>query len=316
MISIVFFGTSEFAVPSLKALLGDREGTFGAGTPFKIISVVTQPDRPVGRHAKLEKPPVKLAAEHFGIPVLQFEQVKSDEAFEKLKALKADVAVVASFGQIIPQRVLDLYKYGMVNVHSSLLPKYRGASPIQAAIANGDKETGVSIMLIDAKMDHGPVLDKWSTKIEPTDTTATLTTRLADLGADLLVRTLPDYIDSKIEPVEQDHSQATMVKLLKREDGRLDPVTKSSAELERLVRANDPWPGTFIEIEGERLKVLTCEVDGATDLAPGTRYRVIDLPAIACADGVGLVLTTVQPEGKPPLEGAAFLRGARDWSGD
>jgi methionyl-tRNA formyltransferase len=313
MISIVFYGTSEFAVPSLKALLGDREGTLGAGSRFKIVSVVTQPDRPVGRHATLQKSPVKLAAEHFGIPLLQFNDVKSDEAFEKLKALKADVAVVASFGQIIPQRVLDLYKHGMVNVHSSLLPKYRGASPIQAAIANGDKETGVSIMLIDAKMDHGPILDKWTTMIEPMDTTGTLTTKLADLGADLLARTLPDYIDGLIKPVEQDHTQATMVSLLKREDGRLHPEIKSANELERLVRANDPWPGTFIEIEGERLKILASQIDGATDLKPGTRYKVDEMPTIACADGVGLILNTVQPEGKPPLEGAAFLRGSRSW---
>ncbi|MCE9586264.1 methionyl-tRNA formyltransferase [Candidatus Uhrbacteria bacterium] len=314
MISILFYGTSEFAVPSLEALLGDRTGTVGAGNRFKVVGVVTQPDRPVGRHATMQKSAVKIAAEKFGIPVLQFEQVKSDEALEKLSTLKADVAVVASFGQIIPQRVLDLYKYGMVNVHSSLLPKYRGASPITAAIANGDEETGVTIMLIDAKMDHGPILDMWPTKIEPTDTTATLTPRLAELGAELLARTLPDYIDGKIKPVEQDHDKATTVKLLNREDGRLDPATKSANELERLVRANDPWPGTFIEVEGKRLKVLACEVDGATDEPAGTRYQVDGMPALACADSVGLILTTVQPEGKPPLEGAAFLRGARDWS--
>lgn len=314
MIYIVFFGTSEFAVPSLKALVGERENTLGAGTRFKVVAVVTQPDRAVGRHAEITKSPLKLAAEHFGIPVFQFEQVKSDEAFEKLSTIKADVAVVASFGQIIPQRVLDLYKHGMVNVHSSLLPKYRGASPIQAAIANGDEETGVTIMLIDSKMDHGPILDMWPTKIEPKETTAMLTPRLAELGAELLARTLPDYIDGKIQPMEQDHDKATMVKLLSREDGRLDAVAKSAEELERLVRANDPWPGTFIEIDGKRLKVLASEVDGATDEPAGTRYQVDGMPAIASADGVGLILTTVQPEGKPPLEGAAFLRGARDWS--
>lgn len=314
MNTIIFFGTSEFAVPSFEALLGDREGTYGAGNRFKILAVVTQPDRPVGRHAQMQKPAMKIAAEKYGIPVIQFEQVKSDEAFEKLTSLKADVAVVASFGQIIPQRVLDLYKYGMVNVHSSLLPKYRGASPITAAIANGDKETGVTIMLIDAKMDHGPTLAQWKTMIFPTDTTATLTPRLAILGAELLANTLPDYIDGVIQPVEQDHSEATSVKLLSREDGRLDPATKTSAELERLVRANDPWPGTFIEVDSKRLKVLACEVDGATDLPPGTRFEVDGMPAIACADAVGLLLTKVQPEGKPLLEGADFLRGARGWS--
>jgi len=301
MISIIFYGTSEFAVPSLEALLGDRTGTVGAGNRFKVLAVVTQPDRPVGRHAELQKPAIKLAAEKYGIPVFQFEQVKSDEAFEKLSSLKADVAVVASFGQIIPQRVLDLYKYGMVNVHSSLLPKYRGASPINAAIANGDEETGVTIMLIDAKMDHGPILDMWPTKIEPMDTTATLTPRLAELGAELLARTLPDYIDGKIKPVEQEHDKATMVQLLKREDGLLDPTTKTAAELERLVRAYSPWPGTFVIKNGKRYKILQTHIGD-------------EEPSLTCLGGQKLVIDRIQPEGKPPLEGAAFLRGSRDWS--
>jgi methionyl-tRNA formyltransferase len=305
MINVIFYGTSDFAVPSLEALAHDGR--------FSVLGVVTQPDRPVGRHAEIQKTPVKIAAEKLGIPVYQFEQVKSDDAFEKLSTLKADVAVVASFGQIIPQRVLDLYKYGMINVHSSLLPKYRGSSPISAAIANGDQVTGVSIMLLDAKMDHGPVLAMSDMAIEKTDTTATLTPKLADQGAALLISTLPGYIDGSINPVEQDHTQATIVKLLKREDGKLEPSIKSADELERLVRAYEPWPGTFIELNGKRLKVLASQVDGATDEPAGTRFQVDGMPAIACADGTGLILTKVQPEGKPPLEGAAFLRGSRDW---
>lgn len=293
MISIIFYGTSEFAVPSLEALVNDGR--------FSVLAVVTQPDRPVGRHAIREKPPVKIAAEDLGIPVLQFEQVKSDEAFEKLKALKADVAVVASFGQIIPQRVLDLYKYGMVNVHSSLLPKYRGASPITAAIANGDNETGVTIMLIDAKMDHGPILAMQSMPISSTETTTSLTPKLASMGASLLVQTLPEYIEGTLVPVEQEHEKATFVKLLKREDGLLDPSTKTAAELERLVRAYQPWPGTFIIKNGKRYKILEAHV--------GTGE-----PSLLCKDGAFLVIDRIQPEGKPPLEGAAFLRGARNWS--
>lgn len=305
MINVVFYGTSEFAVPSLEALASDGR--------FSVIGVVTQPDRPVGRHAELHQPPVKITALKLGIPVYQFEQVKSDEAYQDLSTLQADLAVVASFGQIIPQRVLDLYSKGAINVHGSLLPNYRGASPIREAIANGDAETGNTIMLMDAKMDHGPMLASRAISIDTNETTATLTPKLAKSGAELLLETLTGYLNGTIKPVEQNHDKATFVKLLKREDGRLHPETDTAEALERLVRANNPWPGSFIEMNGKRLKVLAATTDGVTDQPAGTRYQVNGVPALACADGVGLLLMNVQPEGKPPLEGAAFLRGSRDW---
>lgn len=285
---IIFYGTSPFAVPSLEALAADGR--------FEILAVVTQPDRPAGRKGELKKPEVKLAAEKLGLKVLQPESVKTDEAFDELKRLDAEAAVVASYGQIIPQRVLDLYPKNMINVHASLLPDYRGASPINAAIRDGRDKTGVSIMLMDAKMDHGPVLKMAELDIKPDDTTASLTPRLADLGAHILPNVLADYLEGKIEPVEQDHDKATFVKILNREDGRLDPV-KPAVELECLVRAMDPWPGTFIDHEGKRLKVIKAQVG-----------EVAGYPVIETVDGK-LSLITVQPEGKKAMDGAAFKRG-------
>ena len=228
--------------------------------------------------------------------VLQPESVKTDEAFDELKKLDAEAAVVASYGQIIPQRVLDLYPKNMINVHASLLPDYRGASPINAAIRDGQAKTGVTIMLMDAKMDHGPVLKLAELDIKPDDTTASLTPRLADFGATVLPDVLTDYLEGKIKPVEQDHDKATFVKILNREDGRLDPA-KPAVELERLVRAMDPWPGTFIDHEGKRLKVLKAQVGEAEGY-----------PILETTDGK-LSLLIVQPEGKKPMDGADYKRG-------
>lgn len=265
----------------------------------------------------MQKTPVKIAAERLEIPVLQFEQVKSDEAFLSLQTLSADAAVVASFGQIIPQRVLDLYPKGAINVHGSLLPKYRGASPIREAIVQGDAETGNTIMLMDAKMDHGPILASRSLPIAGNDTTESLTPKLAHSGAELLVETLPRYFAGEIAPVEQQHNVASFVKLLTREDGRLDPSRMSAEALERLVRANILWPGSFIEVHGKRLKVLKSHVASTeTDHSPSQRTIFEHTPALVCSDDRLLVLDIVQPEGKPPLEGAAFLRGSRDWLSD
>jgi methionyl-tRNA formyltransferase len=285
---LVFYGTSPFAVPSLEALAADGR--------FEILAVVTQPDRPAGRKGELKKPEVKLAAEKLGLKVLQPESVKTDETFDELKRLDAEAAIVASYGQIIPQRVLDLYPKNMINVHASLLPEYRGSSPINAAIRDGREKTGVSIMLMDAKMDHGPVLKMAELAINPDDTTASLTPRLADLGAKILPDVLAAYLEGGIEAVEQKHDQATFVKILNREGGRLDPA-KPAAELERLVRAMDPWPGTFIDHAGKRLKILKAKV-GAVE----------GYPTIKTADGE-LSLITVQPDGKKAMDGAAFKRG-------
>ncbi len=286
---VVFYGTSPFAVPSLEALATDGR--------FDILGVVTQPDRPAGRKGEIQKSAVKIAAEKLGLTVLQPERVKTDEAYEALKVLGGEAAVVASYGQILPQRVLDIYPKGMINAHASILPEYRGASPINAAIRDGRDKTGITVMLMDAQMDHGAVLSKAEEPIKPDDTTASLTPRLAELAAKTLPSVLVDYFEGKIKPTEQEHEQATFVKILNREDGKLDGLA-TATDMERLVRAMDPWPGTFIEQEGKRLKVLKARIG-----------RTEGYPVIRAADGSDLTLLMVQPEGKKPMSGADFLRG-------
>lgn len=293
MIRVVFYGTSAFSLPSLEALASDPR--------LSVIGVVTQPDRPAGRQGVVTAPPVKLAAERLRLPVFQFEQVKSDAAYETLQTLNADLAVVASFGQIISARILDLYPRGVLNVHPSLLPAYRGAVPMNAAIRDGLAETGVTIMLMDALMDHGPIVSQMNAEILPTDTTETLSERLSKTSAHFLVETLHAFVEGTAIPQEQDHATATFVKLLSREDGKID-LGKSAIEIERLVRAYTPWPGTSIEYKGKRLKVLKAHATsepGATDFH------------IPCGDNSILVLDEVQPEGKKPMRGEAFLRGQR-----
>ncbi|MBP9762452.1 methionyl-tRNA formyltransferase [Patescibacteria group bacterium] len=291
MLRVVFYGTSRLSVQTLEALVKD--------TTLSVVGVVTQPDRPVGRKQVLTPPPIKEAALRFNLPVFQFEQVKSDEAYEQLKDLKADVAVVASFGQIISQRVLDLYPRDVLNVHPSLLPAYRGAIPMTAAIRDGLTQTGVTIMLMDALMDHGPILSQIIAPIEPTDTTETLSERLGQIGADLLVKTLHGYIDGTISPQEQDHTKATFVKLLSRTDGNID-WNQPAEVIERLIRAYTPWPGTSTDYKGKRLKVLRAHV--VTEPQP-------DLLVMPCGNNTLLALDEVQPEGKTPMTGSAFLHG-------
>ncbi len=279
-IRVVFYGTSAFAVPALEALARDAR--------FDVIGVVTQPDRPAGRKGELAKPAMKIAAEALMLPILQFERVKDDASYDALKNLGGDVAVVASFGQIIPQRLLDVYPHGAVNIHGSILPEYRGASPITAAIRDGKTETGVTIMLMDAKMDHGPILSIAKEPILADDTAESLTPRMAMLGATILPDVLAKHVAGEIKPIEQDHSKATGVKLLTREDGRLD-LTRPAVELERLVRAMTPWPGTFFEQDGKRIKVLKARVEGDA-----------------------FIPLEVQPEGKKPMTYADYQRGRHD----
>lgn len=307
MIRVIFFGTSAFAVPILARLAIDVR--------FQIVAVVTQPDRPTGRHAKITKSPIKILAERLNLPIMQFEKVKSDEAYEALKTIDADAAVVASFGQIIPQRVIDLTPHGMINVHGSILPKYRGASPVQAAIRDGLTETGVTIIKMDALMDHGPILAIAQEPIRPDDTGGSLHDRLAELGAKTLPDVLFAYINGRLVPQEQDHDAATSVKLLSREDGKIN-WAKSTAEIERMIHAYDPWPGTYMELNGKRLKILAVKIESVPSAQydpPGTRIIDAGLPAVVCGDYVALLLTRVQPEGKAAMNGSDFLHGQRSW---
>jgi methionyl-tRNA formyltransferase len=211
----------------------------------------------------------------------------------------------------MPQALLDIAPRGAINFHWSLLPKYRGASPIQAAIINGEEKTGATVMLMDTKMDHGAILTQFEDPIRPDDTSDTLYHRLSTLGAPLLANTIIKYVKRTIIPTEQDHSQTTFVKLLSRDDGKLDPTTHTATELERRVRAYQPWPGTFIELQGKRLKVLRASVGKITNAAPGTTIEQERLPAVVGKDRFALLLQEVQPEGKTAMSGASFLQGQR-----
>ncbi len=300
---MLFFGSATFSAPLLETLAQDKR--------FEVIGVVTQPDRPVGRKGELTPPPIKTTALNLGLPVFQYESVKPTEVIAELKEKQPDLIIVASFGQIMPQALLDVGKLGAINFHWSLLPKYRGASPIQGAIIEGEGKTGATIMLMDAKMDHGAILNQLEEKIEPTDTSDILYHRLSQKGAPLLADTIIGYIEKTITPKEQDHSQATFVKILTRENGKLDPVERTAEELERRVRAYQPWPGAYLELEGKRLKVLKTELGPPTSEPPSTLFNDKDLPCIACKQGTSLRLTEVQPEGKKPMKGQDFLRGQR-----
>lgn len=303
MMKIIFFGTSEIAVPSLERLARDGR--------FEIVGIVTQPDRPVGRHATLTPPPVKSAALRLGITEIHQPEKLKDEAFQTwINSVggSCDAFVLIAYGRILPQWLLDLPKHGIINLHPSLLPRWRGPSPIQAAIAAGDTMTGVTIMKIDAEMDHGPIISQTEEPIQPTDTAGTLHDRLATIGADILPDAVAGYIDGTVKANEQDHAHATVCKILSRDDGRLD-ISKTAEELERLVRAFTPWPGTRTEVDGKRLKVLSASVFPSKNTKQsGVTYEEGRL-VFSCTDGSRLELLTVQPEGGSKMSGAEFARG-------
>jgi methionyl-tRNA formyltransferase len=295
-------GTPEFAVPILKQLLAEHE----------VLAVLTQPDRKAGRSRRVEPSPVKRVALDHGIAVLQPLTLRRSEAIEPLRALAPEVIVVAAYGLILPRAVLDLPKHGCLNVHASLLPKHRGASPIAAAILAGDTETGVTVMLMDEGMDSGPILAQRSVAIAPDDTTQSLGEKLARLGASLLAEVLPRWLSGEIVPTPQDASRATQARLIRKEDGRID-WSQPAIEIERQVRAYLPWPSAHTSFRGEMLKVLRARVAPGQG-QPGKVMRLPEGIAVATGDGV-LVLDEVQLAGKKPLSSEAFVRGQRDFVG-
>jgi len=298
---VVFMGSPEFAVPTLRAL----------AEAYPVVGVVTQPDKPAGRGRKPTPPPVKRVAEELGIPVMQPRRLRTPEAFEQLKAWQPDLIVVAAYGQILRPNVLALPKYGCINIHASLLPRWRGASPIQHAILHGDAVTGITIMLMDEGMDTGPILSQEALPIVPNDTAATLSAKLSALGARLLLSTLPAYLDGTLQPRPQPEEGVTYAPLLKKSDGRLDFAEPAEA-LARKVRAFNPWPGTFTEWKRGLLKVHQAHALAMPSPGEGVRMVAEGKPAIGTSDGV-LVLDEVQPAGKKPMAGEVFLRGARGW---
>ena len=293
-------GSPDFSLPSLRAL---------AGT-YDVVGVVTQPDRASGRGRELKAPPVKLLAQELGIPVMQPEKLRLPEAMENLRAWSPDLIVVAAFGQILKKDVLELPRFGCVNVHASLLPRWRGAAPINAAILAGDEETGVTIMQMDVGLDTGPMLAKRTIRLTPTDTAGSVFETLSQLGANLLLSILPDYLSGKLLPQPQPEEGMTYAPMLKKEEGKLD-FTHDANELERRIRAFNPWPGAYMEFDGTLLKVHRAHVESGHAEA-GKRLVVQNQPAVGAGGGL-LILDEVQPAGKKSMSGKSFLSGARNW---
>ncbi|MBC7224705.1 MAG: methionyl-tRNA formyltransferase, partial [Anaerolineae bacterium] len=278
----------------------------------EVLAVVTQPDRPAGRGRVLTPPPVKEVASSQGVPVFQPHALRGNEALlERLRGLAPQVVVVAAFGMLLPPVFLALPPKGCLNVHASLLPRHRGAAPVAGAILAGDRETGVTIMLMDEGLDTGPILSQVRCPIAEEDTTGSLTARLAELGRDLLLETLPRWVAGEITPRPQDEARATYAPALRKADAEMD-WSKPAALLAREVRAFNPWPGSYTFWQGRRIKVLRARaVEGAGEGdTPGKVIWVGSLPGVCTGDGV-LLLEEVQPAGKPPMSGAAFCRGQR-----
>jgi methionyl-tRNA formyltransferase len=310
-VRIIFMGTPQFAVPSLRTL-----AVWAAGHDAALTAVITRPDKPTGRGRTLLLSPVKAAALELSIPVHQPGPLRRPEAGALLASLAPDMIVVAAFGQILPPDVLALPARGCLNIHASLLPRHRGASPIAAAILAGDRETGVTIMLMDAGLDTGPVLATRAMPIGPDETTGVLTGRLAELGAALLMETLPGWLAGTTPPRPQDEALATVTRLLRKEDGLLD-WSQSADALARQVRAYAPWPGASTTWEGRALRLLRAAPaelpSGAPALAPGMVVLVPDgrgSQRILCGCGQGaLALQVLQLEGKRTQPAAEFARG-------
>lgn len=294
-------GSPDFSVPTLRAL---------AAAGYELVGVVTQPDRPAGRGNKLTPPPVKVAADELGLATIQPQRLRQPEAMEQLKAWAPDLIVVAAFGQILRPEVLDLPRFGCINVHASLLPRWRGAAPIQACILAGDEESGVTIMQMDPGIDTGPMLSQRAIRLAEDETGGSLFERISALGAELLLETLPRYINGELSPQPQPAEGATYAPMLKKEDGLLD-FGQPAIQLERRVRAMSPWPGAFFEWQGAPLKIHKAHVaSGKADA--GQRLIHNGLPAVGTAENL-LVFDELQPAGKKSMPGKAFLAGARDW---
>ena len=297
---IVFMGTPDFAVGALEALIE-------AG--HEVVAVVTQPDKPKGRGKEMQQTPVKVCATEHNIEVFQPVKIKTPEAVEVLRSYGADLFVVAAFGQILSKEILDMPKYGCVNIHASLLPKYRGAAPIQWAILDGEKETGVTIMQMNEGLDTGDMLTKVIVPIEDTDTGESLFDKLAEAGAKLLVETIPQIEAGTITPQPQDESLSTYAKMIKKEMGLID-WKKEAVVLERLVRGMNSWPSAYTHFNGKTLKVWEAEVEASgSEVAPGT---VVDVTKNSIKVQTGkdlLVLKQIQLEGKKRMDVAAFLLG-------
>ena len=303
----VFMGTPQFAVPILGSLLR---------SPYQVVAVYTQPDKPVGRRQRLTPSPVKELAREHKIPVIQPNTLKTAEVVEDLASLKPELIVVAAFGQILPREVLSLPKFGCLNIHPSLLPQYRGPSPVATSLLCGDLLTGVTIILMDEGLDSGPILAQEKVGIAATDTTGSLTAKLAHVGAGLLMDTLPKWLKGELEPQPQGESQATYSRLITSKDGEID-WHLPAVELWQRVRAFNPWPGCYTWWQGKRLKIHSAAP--VSRLARGEVGKVIALrqpPKVGVVTGDGILgLCQVQLEGRQEMSIADFVRGQRNFIG-
>jgi methionyl-tRNA formyltransferase len=301
---IVFMGTAELSCASLEKLHGDAR--------FQIVAVITQPDKPKGRDLKLQPSSVKILAEKLALPVLQPLKAREENFISQLRELKPDLMVVVAYGQILPQSILDVPPFGCLNVHTSLLPKYRGAAPIQWAIADGEPETGVTIMKMDAGLDTGPMLSTRHTPILPSDDSQSLHDRLAQLGAVLLVETIPDYVSGKIQPQAQPAVGSTYAAKIKKEDGRIDWNLPAQKIWHRL-RAFTPWPGAFtfgVPTAGGLVLLKISKVEVAPQAGKPGEILAVDKTGIVVGCGEqALRLVELQREGGKRLPAAAFLAG-------
>ncbi len=294
----VFFGTQQFAATILQGMIDNPL--------FDIILVITQPDRPIGRHQEMQKSPVKIIAEKNTISIAQPETLKGFELPE------IDIAIVAQYGLIIPQRLLDIPTFGMLNVHGSLLPLYRGATPIQTALINGDSTTGTTIMVMAAGMDTGPILLQAELPITKEDNFGTLETKLADISSPLLGKAVEEYVNGSLKAIPQDESKTTICKLLTRDDGKIN-WHKSAETIYHQFQGMTPWPGIWCVWQGKRLKLLAIDTD-ATTLAPGAIQAINDTILIGTTNG-SLRVNELQLEGKKAMDTKTFINGFRQFDG-
>jgi len=302
--NIVFFGTPEFAVPALKA---------AAAAGHKILFAVSQPDRPSGRKQEILPTPVKKAALELSIPVLQPEKVKSPEFMEQYLKSKPDLNLIAAFGQILPDEIIYHPKFHSINIHASLLPRWRGAAPINAAIMAGDKETGISYQFIDKRLDCGDIMHTDKYEIQDNDDSISLYSKLSTLAGSSVPRVLELLESGKYERVKQDERSATLVKTLKKEDGKID-FNKPNRDIFNMVRGLLPWPVSYCELDGKTLKIFSAEcVDDAEVHAPGTIYGIEKGAGFLAAAGKGgLLIKEVQTEGKKRMAASDFIAGHQD----
>ena len=301
-LKIVFLGSPDFALPTLNLIHKNHD----------VVGVVTQPDRAAGRGRELKPPPVKSLALELDIPVIQPQKIRDEISMDQLRVWSPSLIIVAAYGQILKQEVLEMPEFGCLNIHASLLPRWRGAAPINAAILHGDDQSGITIMKMNAGLDTGPILSQESVRIKSDETAGSLFESLSQLGAKLLLETLPDYISGELMTQSQSDQGVTYAGMLKKQDGEL-VFSYPAEQLERKIRAFNPWPGTYFQWNGDTLKVHRASI-GTGKASEAERIVVADKPGLGTSNGL-LILEEVQAAGKKRMPAKDFLRGIKNWAG-